>query len=279
MPARHGKQAFRGGERRSWPAWVWLLLGALLGIVLSIAVLLRRKLPTLRSKNLPQPNPEATAPKEPEQALADDAARKQAAAAKSDFDFYSVLPEKEVVIPDAELSAKARAEQQRAQQQAAQAQANATNGAAAAATPAAAPTGGGHYMLQVTATNDPKAAEEFKARLALLGFSAKVYTSSVDGKTRVRLGPYASASETEAAKRALAQAQYPLVPGRRCAEKLGRSALAPLEPDQRRVLLVAVTLLHQFRQIVDRLVDDAVVGAGALHDLAHDRRSLCSSAA
>ncbi len=212
MAARRGKQAFRGGERRAWPAWVWLLLGALLGVVLSLAVLYGGKLPTLRNKNLPQPNPEATAPKEPEQPLADDAARKSAAAAKSNFDFYSVLPEKEVVIPDAELSAKAKAEQQRAQQQAAQAQANATNNATAAQTPAAAPAGGGHYMLQVSATNDPKAAEEFKARLALLGFSAKVYASSVDGKTRVRLGPYSSASETEAAKRALAENNIPSFP-------------------------------------------------------------------
>ncbi|MGH8121478.1 MAG: SPOR domain-containing protein [Rudaea sp.] len=195
---------------------MWLLLGALLGAVLSVAVLYGGKLPTLRNKNLPQPNPEATAPKEPDQPLADEAARKSAAAAKSNFDFYSVLPEKEVVIPDAELSAKAKAEQQRAQQQAAQANANAnanaTNSAAAAQAPAAAATGGGHYMLQVSATNDPKAAEEFKARLALLGFSAKVYTSSVDGKTRVRLGPYSSASETEAAKRALAENNIPSFP-------------------------------------------------------------------
>ena len=62
-------------------------------------------------------------------------------------------------------------------------------------------------MLQVVATGDAKAAEEFKARLAMLGFSAKVYTSTSDGKTinRVRLGPYATASETEAAKRSLSE--------------------------------------------------------------------------
>ncbi len=49
------------------------------------------KLPTLRNRNLPQPNPEATAPKEPEQALADDATKKPPAIPKSNFDFYSVL--------------------------------------------------------------------------------------------------------------------------------------------------------------------------------------------
>jgi cell division protein FtsN len=201
MAAKRGKQAYRGGERRSLPAWMWLALGTVCGVVLSVVVLYGGKLPTLRGKNLPQPNPDATAPKESEQALADEAKK---SAPKSNFDFYSVLPEKEVVIPDAELSAKAKAEQARAQQQAAQA-----NGTAVAPTTAAAnpPVGGGHYMLQVVATGDAKAAEEFKARLAMLGFSAKVYTSTSDGKTinRVRLGPYATASETEAAKKSLSE--------------------------------------------------------------------------
>jgi cell division protein FtsN len=201
MATKRGKQAYRGGERRSLPAWMWLGLGTLFGVVLSVVVLYGGKLPTLRGKNLPQPNPDATAPKESEQALADEA-KKVPAPPKSNFDFYNVLPEKEVVIPDAELSAKAKAEQARAQQ-AAQA-----NGAATPATPVAgsapATTAGGHYMLQVLATSDAKAAEEFKARVALLGFSAKVYGNSPDGKIRVRLGPYATASETEAAKRSLA---------------------------------------------------------------------------
>ncbi|MEP6940986.1 MAG: SPOR domain-containing protein [Rudaea sp.] len=201
MAAKRGKQAFRGGERRSWPAWIWLALGTAFGVILSVVVLYGGKLPTLRGKNLPQPNPDATAPKESEQALADDA--KKAAPAKSNFDFYSVLPEKEVVIPDAELSAKAKAEQARAQQQA---QAAAAAGTTAAVAPATA-AGGGHYMLQVVATGDARAADEFKARLAMLGFAAKVYTSTSDGKTinRVRLGPYASASEAEAAKKSLAE--------------------------------------------------------------------------
>ena len=210
MAAKRVKQAYRGAERHSWPAWVWLVLGALLGVVLSLGVLYGGKLPTLRNKNLPQPNPEATAPREPEQALADDSAKK--AAPKSNFDFYSVLPEKEVVIPDAELTAKAKAEQQRAQQPAAT-PTDTANGTSSS-TPATAATSAGRYMLQVTATSDPKAAEEFKARLALLGFSAKVYTSNSDGKqlNRVRLGPYASASETEAAKKALAENNINAIP-------------------------------------------------------------------
>ena len=118
---RSGKQAYRENERKSWPAWLWLGLGVLLGLTLSAVMLAKEWVPMLHRKNLPQPNPEATAPKEGDQAVADDAAKKPAPPKKT-YDFYSVLPEMEVVIPDAELSAKAKAEQQRQQQAMAQSQ-------------------------------------------------------------------------------------------------------------------------------------------------------------
>ena len=107
----------------------------------------------------------------------------------------------EVVIPDAELSAKARAEQQRQQQALAQQQ----NPASAQTTPP--PSGGDmHYFLQAGSYPDAKAADEAKAKLALLGFIAKVQPITINGKTwnRVRVGPYPSASELETAKKSLA---------------------------------------------------------------------------
>jgi len=209
MAARKGQQAYRGSDRRAWPAWVWLVLGTALGVILSLAVLYGGKLPTLRGKNLPQPNPEATTPKESEQALADAARKTPPAPPKSSYDFYNVLPEKEVVIPDAELSAKAKAEQQRAQQQAAQANANPATPTAPQAEP-----GAGRYVLQVASVTDAKAADEYKARLAMLGYSAKVYTATVDGKvySRVRLGPYPTASETQAAQKALSESGIKSIP-------------------------------------------------------------------
>lgn len=212
--AKRNSQASRNGNRRQTPAWAMVLLGVALGVVGSVAVLYGGKIPTLRGgKNLPQPNPEAVAPKESEKALADDTAKAPPPAPpKSNYDFYTALPEKEVVIPDAELSAKAKAEQQRAKQQA-QANAANPNSSTAAATPPPA-SGGGRYMLQVTATSDAGAADALKAKLTMLGFSAKVYTSTVDGKTlhRVRLGPFATASETESSKRALAENSISAIP-------------------------------------------------------------------
>jgi cell division protein FtsN len=188
MAAKKGtRQATRGGGGK--PAWLWVLVGMLLGAGLMLVVLARDWAPLLRRHGLPQPNPEATAPHEAEPPVAD-------AKPKKNYDFYQVLPEAEVVIPDAELSAKARAEQQ----------ARANPATPATGTPPPAPAAGARYVLQAGSYPDPRAADEAKAKLALAGFVAQVQPVTVNGRTwhRVRVGPYASASDLEAAKRALA---------------------------------------------------------------------------
>jgi cell division protein FtsN len=185
-----GRQATRGGNGAQKPAWLWVLIGLLLGIGLMVLVLAKDWMPLLRKKDLPQPNPQATAPRESEAPVA------EARPPKKNYDFYQVLPEAEVVIPDAELSAKAKAEQQARANPAAQP----PNSTTATTTIAS-----GRYVLQTGSYPEPKAADEAKAKLALAGFVAQVQPVTINGKTwhRVRVGPYASASELEAAKRAL----------------------------------------------------------------------------
>lgn len=191
MAAKRGKQAVRSGNG-GWPAWVWLCLGVLLGLVLSAVVLVKDWAPALRRHDGPAPNPEASAPKASEPGVADQA-QADAAKKKPTYDFYSVLPEKEVVIPDAEISAKARAEAQARQQQ-----------AGAAAPPAA----GSGYLLQVGSFPSATDADGMKAKLALQGFVASVQPVTINGQTwhRVRLGPFRSAGELESTKQKLAGA-------------------------------------------------------------------------
>jgi cell division protein FtsN len=188
MAARKGRQATRGGNGGGKPAWVWILVGMFAGIGLMLLVLAKDWAPLLRQKNLPQPNPQATAPRESETPVAE-------AKPKPNYDFYQVLPEAEVMIPDAELSAKARAEQQAR-----------LNPAPPAGDAATAPTAAARYVLQAGSYPDPRAADEAKAKLALSGFVARVQPVTINGKTwhRVRVGPYATASELENAKRGLA---------------------------------------------------------------------------
>ena len=59
-----------------------------------------------------------------------------------------------------------------------------------------------------------KSIDEVKAKLAILGFVAKVYPVTINGKTwnRIMLGPYADASATEAAKQSLAENGIKAIP-------------------------------------------------------------------
>ncbi len=172
------KQAIR--SQRGWPGWVWLSLGVLVGVALASFVFLGGHAPELRKRNTPTPNPDASIAAPADPGIADKPKTDK------DYDFYSVLPEMEVVIPDSELSAKARKE--------------------GSATASSKPASGGSYLLQAGSFPDNDDAEAVKARLALAGFVARVQTVTINGKTwhRVRLGPYSSAGSLEAAKQKLA---------------------------------------------------------------------------
>jgi cell division protein FtsN len=234
MAARKGKgrQAVRNNSG-GMPGWGWAVIGILIGAVLMFAM--RGHLPmTPRATDGPQPNAQATAKGGSDAGAAaseSTSATDNAAPApkKPQYDFYSVLSEKEVRIPDAVISAQAKAEQQQKQQAQQQAQAAAQQQAAvqkpatnapvavsepitaapesAVKAPAPATTGGG-YLLQVGAFPSPADAETLKAKLAMQGFVANVASVSVNGQTynRVRLGPFHSATELEAAKQRLASA-------------------------------------------------------------------------
>lgn len=228
MAARKGKgrQAVRNGSN-GFPGWGYVVIGLVAGAIL-MAVMMRGSLLTsLRKADGPQANPQATAergsaPGVLESATGDNTAK------KPQFDFYSVLSEKEVRIPDAEISAQARVEQQQKQQaalkQAQQAAAQQQTAQAAAATnppravsenitaaPAAAvpqPAAGSGYLLQVGAFPNAGDAESLKAKLALQGFVANVQSVNISGQTyhRVRLGPFRSATDLESTKQRLASA-------------------------------------------------------------------------
>ena len=124
MAARRGKsQARRNGGSNGTPGWVWLVAGAAIAAVVFLAA------PGLFKKDGdgflrvgPQPNPDAQpAPvadadidagtELPRPATRDSKPADKPAATQ--YDFYTLLPGKEVQMSDAELAASARAEAQR----------------------------------------------------------------------------------------------------------------------------------------------------------------------
>jgi cell division protein FtsN len=225
MAARkgRGRQAVRNGSN-GFPGWGYAVIGLVAGAIL-MAVMMRGSLLTsLRKADGPQANPQATAERGSAPGVLESTGDN--APKKPQFDFYSVLSEKEVRIPDAEISAQARVEQQQKQQQAAQLQAQQTAQAAPSAAPANAPAAvsqdvtaapanavpqpaaGSGYLLQVGAFPNAADAETLKAKLALQGFVANVQSVNIGGQTynRVRLGPFRSATDLESTKQRLAGA-------------------------------------------------------------------------
>ncbi len=254
MAVKRGrKQARRSGES-SVPGWMWLLVGLLIGA--AVAVTLYVKMPHAIDNLMPHPNPAAQPTVGGDTGVAPEGsvAVVPVEPKKPQYDFYTLLPEKEVIIPDEELSAQVKAEtaaKLASQQQAAptavpsaspgattanSAAISATNSLAspdasanpltsrAATTAATMPTApatapanaapkGGQYLLQAGAFRNGAQADDLKARIAMMGLVGRVeiVQTPAGEMHRVRLGPYTTASELEAAKQKLGGGGLPAV--------------------------------------------------------------------
>lgn len=256
MAAKRGKSQARrnnGGGGESIPGWAWLVLGGLLTFVVIVVGPKYWKGRGGDGFFRPQPNPDARPapvaedePVAPEDSLptprprsgkgATAAAAKAPATKEPEYEFYELLPGKEVPLSDAEIAASERAEAQReaarrrqgarhateaptplpkpveeapapaAPVQVAAAPASATGPNRRASADTSAPADDStRYLLQAGAFQASGQAEEMKARIALLGLGARVEAAQVNGKTiyRVRMGPYGTAGDLADAKRKL----------------------------------------------------------------------------
>lgn len=244
MAARRGRsQARRNGSASERPAWVWLVVIAAVAAVVFLAMpgAFKGKGDGF-ARFGPRADPDAQPAPVADEALVE-APEEPAPAPATQYDFYTVLPGNEVRMSDAELAASARAEQARREQAEARRARDALEGraptpvpvpdtaaaaqpaqaseapvapaparsatqepapapaAAAVSTPAEA-----RYILQAGAFGASGDAEQLKARLAMLGLSARVESGQANGRTvyRVRMGPYGTAGELAEAKAKLA---------------------------------------------------------------------------
>lgn len=151
------------------------------------------------------PQPEA-----PKPAAAKPAPTTLPEAPKPKYDFYKVLPERQVVVPKGEITehvpvpktappppdAKTAAKPTKPEQ----------GPAVAKAKPEPMPAAKRRYVLQAGSYNNAAQADKLKASLAMLGVQARVEVVSAGGDRklhRVRIGPFNDAKQAETMRKRL----------------------------------------------------------------------------
>ena len=138
---------------------------------------------------------------------------------KPKFEFYTLLPEMEVVVPDEDLPApkpvtpdqanateeSSTAEESGATDKEDSAVSSGTASSDEESTKRATETApkSGHYVLQIASFRSMQEADGLKAQLTLLGFRPVIQSVAVNSDEnwyRVRIGPYADRSALEAAR-------------------------------------------------------------------------------
>lgn len=164
------------GRGDSFSGWTGLLIGLIAGLGVGLA---------LYYFDPRTPAPDAAAPAEPQPA----SAREGGAGEPADrYDFYEMLPNFEVVVPEREAAVRRD-------------------------TPAAPVERAGSYVLQVGSYRRFEEADRVRAQLALQGIESKVQRVSVDNDTwhRVRVGPITDLAELNRVRDRLREADMDLL--------------------------------------------------------------------
>ena len=157
----------------SAPGWIWMLFGLAIGLVVAAGVYFRHA-PSpadhaaTAERTAPAPTTAERAPARRGTPARGAAPSNGETAKTSDqrFDFYDILPQYEVVVPEVETTA----------------------GPSTRAKPVDEP---GSYVLQAGSFGAAADAEKLKANLALLGIESRVQKVAIDDDVyhRVRIGP------------------------------------------------------------------------------------------
>jgi cell division protein FtsN len=178
-------------QRKPVPGWIWMVTGLSVGLLVALLVYLKGHEPPAGTRTAVL----EVAPKHTKQSPPAPTKAKTASAAKPDktksgtqqgkqglhFEFYTLLPESEVVIPEDE-AIPARTKEGK---------------------PKTTPTG--TYMLQAGSFRNEDEAKTLKGELALLGIVANIQSVVISGDTwhRVWIGPFGTAKDVDDVQRRL----------------------------------------------------------------------------
>ncbi len=189
-PKRKGKTA------KPVSGWLWMLAGLSIGLFVALLVYIKDYSPDsrsgTRSENRPAPVVEKGRPAETEQKLVDSKQGNNNKAQKPRFDFYNLLPEMEVFIPDQEIAAEREKNSDGKQVV---------------------------YYLQVGSFRQFDDADRLRAQLALINMESHIQRVTINAASsneqtwhRVRVGPFSSARKVDKVRNQLRdQSMDPIV--------------------------------------------------------------------
>ena len=192
MPRDYKHHSARRKQRNPVAPWVGLLAGLLIGLFIAFLVyikMLAPKTPELAGGPAviaESGSDAATQPAEPAEPAEPDAGNK-AAPPKPRFEFYAILPEMEVIVPEEEIQASTAKPAPVAEK-------------SVRKQPAALQE---IYYLQAGSFSGAAQADRFKAKLAMMGFETDVQTITINGKDtrhRVRVGPFRNLTTLQQAR-------------------------------------------------------------------------------
>ncbi|MBI5461360.1 MAG: SPOR domain-containing protein [Gammaproteobacteria bacterium] len=183
----------RRRKQQSPPGWLWLLAGLAIGLFVAFLFYLQQRpaaqptaastpatpAQTSQSLNVPTAQQDARAVRKTEPAKA------LPPPAKPRFDFYTILPEMEVPVPEQEITGQPR------------------EGVPQVEAP-------GTYLLQAGSFRTRQQADQLKAKLALLGLQSDIQTVTINNKEtwhRVRVGPFSDLNALNTARARLKENQ------------------------------------------------------------------------
>lgn len=169
MARDYKQQVRRKPRRKPAPPWVWMLAGLGIGLLVALLIYLKAgpdDAPVARVVEAPPMEREARGVKKEPPAPIPPPPRPR-------FDFYTTLPEMEVVVPEDEITGSRK------------------EGVRQVDKP-------GTYLLQAGSFRTHEQADRLKAQLALLGLETGIQTVSINDREtwhRVRVGPFRDLDE------------------------------------------------------------------------------------
>ena len=164
----------RKPKKTPLPGWMWMLGGLLVGLFIAFLVYLQQQGgEPFKGLSLPTSKPASTDVRAVKKQPIPKAPPKREGI---NFDFYSILPEQEVVIPESELGKTDKPEER------------------------------ANYYLQVGSFKSNEDAQTRMAELFLLNLTPSIQKVTIDGSDswhRVRVGPYVDRRKLDKARRRL----------------------------------------------------------------------------